>query len=185
VAIAAINGPQSIVLSGNSQRIKGLGEVLADGGIRFQSLAVSHAFHSPMMDPILDEFERRARLMKYSEPGIQFISNVTGGAIQSAETIDAGYWRKHVRGTVRFAEGLAAVLALKPTALIEVGPHPVLLGMAKTGDRELGIPALPTLRKGRDEWRCVFEALRQMYLLGARVDWNAVYSDRSTKADSA
>ena len=178
VSVAAVNGPESIVLSGRADEIGEINRRLAAKEIKAQPLAVSHAFHSPMMEPMLDEFEEHAGGFQYRAPELAFISNVTGRLLESGEPIDARYWRRHVRGTVRFWDGLEALLRQKTQVLLEMGPNPVLLGMAKMAHPELTLPCVPALRRGRDEWQCAFEALQQLYLSGVQVDWDAVYRDR-------
>lgn len=177
VSIAARNGPESIVLSGRSNEIAEVATALTEKGIKSLALTVSHAFHSPMMDPMLDEFERQAAQFEYALPGIQFVSNVSGQVFDAGASINANYWRRHVRGTVNFAEGLNSLLKQEPAALFELGPTPVLLGMAKISHPDLSIPSIPALRRGRDEWLCAFEALQQLYLLGSPISWGVVYKD--------
>jgi acyl transferase domain-containing protein/acyl carrier protein len=178
VSIAAMNGPEATVLSGKTEDITKLNDLLTSKGIRSQPLTVSHAFHSPLMEPMLDEFEQQAARLTYRHPEIDFASNVTGRMLAPGEPIDAGYWRKHVRGTVKFAQGMKALLEQKPGVVIEIGPNPILLGMAKAAHPELTLPCVPTLRRGKDEWQCAFEALQQIYLAGVPIEWSGVYRDR-------
>jgi acyl transferase domain-containing protein/NAD(P)-dependent dehydrogenase (short-subunit alcohol dehydrogenase family)/SAM-dependent methyltransferase/acyl carrier protein len=176
VAVAAINGPRSIVLSGDAKDIGQLKESLAARGIVAQALNVSHAFHSPLMEPMLDEFEQIARGIDHHVPQIDLISNLSGTYLGPSERVDADYWRRHIRSTVRFSDGIAALMDCKPAGLLEIGPDPVLLGMAKLG-LPSELPTLPSLRRGRDLWSNLYEALRQLYLLGAPIQWEEVYRD--------
>ncbi|HEX4310699.1 MAG TPA: type I polyketide synthase [Acidobacteriaceae bacterium] len=176
VAVAAVNAARSSVLSGDAREIAQLRESLAARGIAAQQLTVSHAFHSPLMDPMLDEFERIAQGIDHQPPQLDLISNVSGECLTPSERLSANYWRRHVRGTVRFADGIAALLGRAPAALLEIGPDPVLLGMAKSA-LPSGLPALPSLRKGKEIWSGLYEALRQLYLLGAPIAWEEVYRD--------
>ncbi len=178
VSIAAVNGPESIVLSGRKEEIGQINSLLLERNIKAQLLTVSHAFHSPMMEPMLEEFERKATELNYQAPETAFVSNVTGRLLTPAERMDARYWRRHVRGTVRFSQGLDTLLGQRPGVLLEIGPNPVLLGMAKLAYPDLALPGVPALRRGRDEWQCAFEALQQLYLSGVPLDWDAVYRDR-------
>jgi microcystin synthetase protein McyG len=178
VSIAAINGARSSVLSGDAAQIEEARRTLSERGVVSQRLTVSHAFHSALMDPILDDFERFASEQTYSLPKIAFVSNISGSVHSSP--VDGAYWRRHLRGAVRFADGMSSLLSLEPAALLEIGPDAVLLGMAK--------PALPgtvagvaSVHRGRDPWQSLHEALRQMFLLGVRIDWNQVYSDRACR----
>lgn len=179
VSIAAINGPETIVLSGGSKELSALGEALTAKGIKSQPLTVSHAFHSALMEPMLDAFETQARKLTYKAPEIDFVSNVTGTVLGSGESTDAGYWRRHVRGTVRFAQGLNSLLERGPRLLLELGPNPVLLGMAKAAHPEIDVPCVPVMRRGKDDWVSAFEALQQVYLAGIPIDWDGVYRDRT------
>lgn len=146
-----------------------------------QPLTVSHAFHSELMEPILDEFEMQAAKLISSEPQISLVSNVTGRVHSPADRIDARYWRRHLRGTVRFAEGFASMMSQQPVALLEIGPEPVLLSMAKPALAQSAIPSLPSLRRGKDALPTLYEALRQFYLLGVSIDWDEVYRDRPAR----
>jgi myxalamid-type polyketide synthase MxaB len=130
VAIAGVNGPKLVVISGKKERIDAITASLKEQGVRVSSLTVSHAFHSPLMDPILDEFEAVAREIEFHTPAIPLISNVTGMAIMPGEIIDAGYWRRHIRMAVQFMAGMQTLGRLDAEVFLEVGPHPTLIGMA-------------------------------------------------------
>ncbi|WP_158750017.1 type I polyketide synthase [Acidobacterium sp. S8] len=179
ISIAASNGPESVVLSGRSAELNEIGRKLSAKGIKTQPLTVSHAFHSPMMEPMLDEFERQAANFDCKIPEIEFVSNVTGGVLGKDERIDAAYWRQHVRQTVKFAQGLNSLLDHKPELLLEIGPSPVLLGMAKAAHPELTMSSAAAMQRGKDEWVSAFEALRTAYLAGVPINWAEVYRDRS------
>jgi acyl transferase domain-containing protein/NAD(P)-dependent dehydrogenase (short-subunit alcohol dehydrogenase family)/acyl carrier protein len=181
VSVAAVNGLDNTVLSGRTDQIDELAARLAAAGIKTIPLTVSHAFHSPMMEPMLDAFEKHAATLDYKQPRIEFVSNVTGRVLTDGEPTDAAYWRRHVRGTVRFNQGMDTLLAQNPSLLLEIGPNPVLLGMAKAGRPGMTVPSAPALRRGKDEWHCAFEALQQVYLTGAPIDWEGVYSDRACR----
>jgi acyl transferase domain-containing protein/acyl carrier protein len=181
VSIAAYNGPQNLVLSGRSGAVGEMAQKLAAKGIVSQPLTVSHAFHSPLMEPMLDTFQGIAEKLTYRAPQIDFVSNVTGAVLRSEERTDAAYWRKHVREPVKLAQGLEAMVARKPALIVEVGPQPVLLGLAKTAYPEMKTPAIPTMRRGQDEWQTAYEALQQAYLAGAPVDWDGVYRNREKR----
>jgi microcystin synthetase protein McyG len=178
LSIAAVNGPRSVVVSGDSVEIQQLRDLLATRGLASQSLTVSHAFHSALMEPILDEFESRAEKLTCAQPEIALVSNVSGKVHSSSDRIDASYWRKHIRGTVRFADGLSALMAQQPAALLEIGPEPVLLGMAKPALSQSPIPSLASQRRGKDVLQSLYEALRELYLLGTPIEWDQVYRDR-------
>jgi len=133
---------------------------------------VSHAFHSPLMDPVLGEFERVAGGVRYGEPRIGVVSNVTGRVAGAAELCRPGYWREHLREAVRFADGIRAAAEHGCDIFLELGPDPTLVAM---GQRCVAEPEraawLASLRPGRDDWRQVSEALAALYVRGVAVDW--------------
>jgi microcystin synthetase protein McyG len=181
VNIAAVNASRNVVVSGDSTQIQRLRDLLVGKGIVAQSLTVSHAFHSVLMEPILNEFEERAAKLVYDAPAISLISNVSGKMHSSQERTDAAYWRKHIRSTVRFSEGLASLMEQRPAALLEIGPDPVLLGMAKPSLAHSSVACCASLRRGKDAWTSLYEAVRQFYLLGAPIQWSGIYEDRSVR----
>ena len=178
LSIAAVNGLRSLVVSGDAGQIEQLRGQLAARGLASQPLTVSHAFHSALMEPILDEFESRAERLPCAQPEIALVSNVSGKVHSSSDRIDASYWRKHIRGTVRFADGFSALMARQPVALLEIGPDPVLLGMAKPALSQSPIPLLASQRRGKDTLQSLYVALRELYLLGTPIAWDQVYVDR-------
>ncbi len=179
--IAAVNGSRNVVVSGDSTQIQRLRDLLAGKGIVAQLLTVSHAFHSVLMEPILDEFEQRAAKLTYDAPAIPLVSNVSGKIHSSQERTDASYWRKHIRSTVRFSEGFASLMEQRPAALLEIGPDPVLLGMAKPSLAHSSVACCASLRRGKDTWATLYETVRQLYLQGVHVQWSGVYEDRSVR----
>ncbi|NEQ18469.1 MAG: acyltransferase domain-containing protein, partial [Moorea sp. SIO3E2] len=130
VAIAAINGPQSIVISGESEAVRAIATNLESETIKTKQLQVSHAFHSPLMEPMLVEWEALANQIAYNQPKIPIISNVTGTTADSSITT-AQYWVNHVRQPVRFAQSMEALDKLGSEVFLEVGPKPILLGMGR------------------------------------------------------
>ncbi len=181
VNIAAVNASRNVVVSGDSTQIERLRNLLAERGLVAQPLTVSHAFHSVLMEPILEEFEQRAAKLSYDAPAVPLISNVSGQLHTSQDRPDASYWRKHIRSTVRFSEGFGSLMEQRPAALLEVGPDPVLLGMAKPALAYSSVSACASLRRGKDAWVNLYETVRQFYLLGVHIEWNRVYEDRSVR----
>ena len=131
VAIAAINGPKNIVISGESSVIELLDQFFQSRGILTQPLNVSHAFHSPFMDPILDEFENEARQFFFRPPQLPCISNLTGTLMPHSQPLDAVYWRRHLREPVQFLSGIKTLENLGVEMIIEVGPQAVLSGLTR------------------------------------------------------
>jgi acyl transferase domain-containing protein/acyl carrier protein len=179
VSVAAFNGPGNLVLSGPDEEITVIASALRAAGIGTHKLQVRTAFHSPLMDPILDAFEAAARSIPFSPARIPFVSNVTGRAIAPGETLDARYWRIHLRSPVRFESGVRALVERGCGAFLEIGPGTTLLGMAgkclSEGDRLL----LPSLRPNREDWEQVLETVAALYARGFPVDWKAFDRGRS------
>jgi phthiocerol/phenolphthiocerol synthesis type-I polyketide synthase C len=173
VSIAAINGPTSVVVSGERQAVEAIAEDLDTEGIKTTFLAVSHAFHSPLMEPVLESFARVAEKVAYSAPQIELISNVTGGL--STDIASSQYWVDHIRQPVRFAAGMKALDELDCALFVEIGPKPLLLGMGRQCLPDAAERIwLPSLRQGVSDWQQLFQSLGSMYLHGFPVDWAGV-----------
>ncbi|WP_246844564.1 SDR family NAD(P)-dependent oxidoreductase, partial [Hydrocoleum sp. CS-953] len=170
VAIAAINGPKSVVISGEATAVAEIVKTLESEKIKAKKLQVSHAFHSPLMDPMLAEWEAVAKELNYNQPEIPVISNVTGGVADESITTPK-YWVDHVRQPVRFAQGMDALQKQGVEIFLEVGPKPILLGM---GRRCLPANAgvwLPSLRPDAAQFPEMLSSLGALYVRGVKVDW--------------
>ena len=177
VSVAAVNGPNQVVISGLAASVdKIVGRLEADG-IRTQSLAVSHAFHSPMMEPMLDDFEQLVREVRLSPPRFPIVSNVTGQPVTD-ELTDPVYWRRHVRQTVHFADGIAALAGQGYQVFLEIGPKPILSGLGKQCLPDDNVVWLPSLRSGRDDWSVLLDSLGELFSRGAEIDWRGFDRDR-------
>src|SRR5436309_2144038 len=108
-SIAAVNGPGAIVISGRRLAIRSISDALERDGVSIKPMSAARAFHSPLMDPILDEFERVAAEVQFSAPRIPLVRNVDGRLSDAGDVLDAGYWRRHIREPVRFKEGMDAL----------------------------------------------------------------------------
>ncbi|RSM86178.1 type I polyketide synthase, partial [Streptomyces sp. WAC 01420] len=176
VSIAAINGPTSVVVSGVAAVVDEIAEGWKAAGHRARRLTVSHAFHSPLMEPMLAEFGQVAAQLDYHQPRTPVVSNVTGELVTS---YDAGYWVRHVREAVRFADGVRFLAGQGVTAFIELGPDGVLSGMGQSclpeDERTLFVPVL---RKDRDEAHTLTTALARAHTHGVAVDWQAHFAGR-------
>ncbi|MEV0186840.1 type I polyketide synthase, partial [Streptomyces sp. NPDC050625] len=170
VGIAAINGPQSVVVSGAEDVVVALGEAFRERGRRTSRLKVSHAFHSPLMDPMLEEFGAVVRGLTFSEPRIPVVSNLTG---RLAEPYTSEYWVRHVRDAVRFADGVRTLHELGVTTFVEIGPGGVLSGMAQGCVDD--IVTVPVLRADYPEPQALTTAYAQLHVNGAEVDWHAFF----------
>jgi acyl transferase domain-containing protein/acyl carrier protein len=174
VSIAAINSPENCVISGETTALQEIITKLAAQGIKSRRLAVSHAFHSPQMDTILDEFERLAGSIRMSSPQVKLVANVTA-RFAAEEITRPGYWRQHIRQPVRFMESITLLHQLGCNAFVEIGPNPTLLSMAQ---RCLPEPEpslwLPSLRKGRNDWETMLASLGELYTGGHEINWRGV-----------
>ncbi|MDJ0724562.1 MAG: alpha/beta fold hydrolase [Prochloraceae cyanobacterium] len=168
LSIAAINGDKSIVISGESSAIEKAVAKLEKKKIR--RLNVSHAFHSPLMDGMLDDFAKVARKINYSQPKIKLVSNLTGEIINE-EIATAQYWVDHVRGTVKFAKGLNCLAENNCQIFLEIGPKPVLLNMARHYSQIKGL-YLASLRSDSDDLKEILSSLSALYLQGIEIDWS-------------
>ncbi|MFI1920516.1 type I polyketide synthase [Nocardia sp. NPDC020380] len=175
VSIAALNGPASTVISGAEESVSEIESILAAGGVKTTRLRVSHAFHSPLMEPMLDAFREVARSVRYSAPHIPIVSNVSGTIAADGDPTDPEYWVRHVRAAVRFADGIRAAVTAGAELFVEVGPDRVLSAMAREVTGELGrdIPAVPIVRKGWEESRSIADAAARLHVSGIAVDWRA------------
>lgn len=177
VSIAAVNGPTSVVLSGKQESVATIVANLEADGIKTRSLNVSHAFHSPLMEPMLAEFERVARQIVFRKPKLALVSNVTG-TLATAEIATADYWVDHVKAPVRFADGITTLAAQGYTVFVEIGPKPTLLGMGQQSlDATPERAWLPSLRSGKGEWQQMLSSLGELYVRGIKVDFAGLYHD--------
>lgn len=169
VSIAATNGPDNTVISGETPAVQKILDELTRLGTASKSLSVSHAFHSPLMDSILDEFEAFAKGVKYSDPQHVIISNLTGESLPQIS--GASYWRDHIRSEVKFTKGMEAISSLGIDAFIEIGPAPVLLGLGKRCLPESSALWLPSVRQNQDDWQIVLDSLGKLYTQGEDINW--------------
>jgi acyl transferase domain-containing protein/acyl carrier protein len=173
LSIAAVNGPDQTVVSGAAAAVDSICRHFTERGVRCQPLTVSHAFHSDLIEPILDAFEAELLRTRLAAPRLRLISNLTGQVAQSDDISRPGYWRRHARNTVRFGDGLKA-LAARADCVVEIGPHPTLLSCAGAVLGDEGPRRIASLRKGSPDWEHMLDALASVYLMGAQIDWRAV-----------
>ncbi|OJG07804.1 Erythronolide synthase, modules 3 and 4 [Pseudonocardia autotrophica] len=173
VAIAAVNGPSSVVVSGEEDATLAVAARLAEQGRRTSRLRVSHAFHSPLMDPMLAEFAAVAEGLSYAEPRIPLVSTLTG-APATVELCDPGYWVRHVREAVRFADGVGALTDAGARMFLEIGPAGVLTALAARSAPEATAVALQRTDRGEEE--ATVAALGALHVAGTAVDWEAVHA---------
>ncbi|MEE1784441.1 SDR family NAD(P)-dependent oxidoreductase [Streptomyces sp. SP17BM10] len=169
VSIAAVNGPTSVVVSGTEEAVAAIEAHFADR--RTTRLRVSHAFHSPLMDPMLADFREVLNGLTYNAPSIPLVSNLTGALAEGVQGPD--YWVRHVREAVRFADGVRTLHEAGVTRFLELGPDGVLTAMAaETLPAHAATAA--ALRKDRPEEPALLEALARLHVCGAGPDWAAV-----------
>ena len=174
VSIAAVNAPQSIVISGDGMAVDMVVSRLKRRGVKTTALKVSHAFHSQMMDPILEEFRSVAQSIDYKSPRKILISNITGKP-WSDKQLSADYWVDHLRGAVRFADGIAYAQLKKFQTFVEIGPKPTLLGLGRASvPPEFGT-WLPSFRP-KSEWSTLLSSVGQLYVRGVEINWLEFYS---------
>ncbi|MFF4218252.1 type I polyketide synthase [Streptomyces nondiastaticus] len=176
VSVAAVNGPRSVVISGAEDAVLEIAEVFKQQGRKTSRLTVSHAFHSPLMDPMLDDFAQIVRGLTFSEPRIPVVSNLTGELV---DAYTADYWVRHVREAVRFADGIRTLGDLGVTTFVEAGPGSVLSGMAQACLD--GAVTVPAVRAGSPEPEAITGAVAQLHVHGVPVDWHAFFAGRGAR----
>jgi acyl transferase domain-containing protein/thioesterase domain-containing protein/acyl carrier protein len=171
VSIAAVNGPKNTVISGDADAVDAIVQTFEAQKVSCKRLTVSHAFHSPLMDPMLDEFEAAARAIQYRAPRIPVVSNLTGRLVTESDVFDAPYWRAHLRQAVQFDGGIRALHEAGYSLFLESGPAPVLSGMGVRCLPRGAATWLPSLSKGKDDWAVVLGSVQKLYVSGVAVDW--------------
>ncbi|MFJ2597168.1 type I polyketide synthase [Streptomyces erythrochromogenes] len=174
VVVAAVNGPRSVVLSGAAEPLEELAGRLTAAGVRSKRLAVSHAFHSPLMDPMLDEFHEVVTGLAFAAPAVPVVSCLTGAPLTAAEACDPGFWVRHVREPVRFHDAVDGLPADGAGAFLELGPEPALAPMLEESLALRPTPGAVVPAGGAAEERAVLAALARLHLLGVPVAWRSV-----------
>ncbi|WP_425426486.1 SDR family NAD(P)-dependent oxidoreductase [Amycolatopsis australiensis] len=173
VSVAAVNGPEAVVVSGDAGAVEAIAAQFAES----KRLRVSHAFHSPHMDPVLAGFRAVAETVSYAPPKIPVVSNVTG---EPADVGSAEYWTRHIRAAVRFHDGLRWLAAHRVTRFVTPGPGGDTAAMAAECVPDALV--VPVLRRGRPEARTFTEAVGRLHVAGFSPDWTAVFAGRGARA---
>ncbi|WP_434095081.1 SDR family NAD(P)-dependent oxidoreductase, partial [Streptomyces albidoflavus] len=181
VSVAAVNGPSSVVVSGAEDAVEAVAEVFRELGRRVSRLRVSHAFHSPLMEPMLDAFHEVLRDLSFAEPRLPVVSNVSGRIAEPGELTTPDYWVRHVREAVRFDDGVQALAEEDVTRFVELGPDGVLSGMARASAGEDAV-LVPLLRKDREEVAVALSALAELHVRGVSAGWGAVLDGTGGRA---
>lgn len=174
VSIAAVNAPQHVVLSGDRVTLNRLRERFTSAGLICRFLSTSHAFHSPLMEPILEEFHAVAAGLNYAKPRLTWISNLDGEPMDKAP--DADYWTRHLRETVRFAAGIRR-LGQSHRLFLEIGPCPVLSRLGAQCLPDPQVQWLPSLQPEADDWLVMLGSLARLYVAGVNPDWEGFDQD--------
>ncbi|RLV10045.1 polyketide synthase [Streptomyces griseocarneus] len=186
VSVAALNGPQTTVISGDREAVAAVAARFRADGRKTKRLQVSHAFHSPHMDGVLDEFRAVAGGLTYHAPEIPVVSNVTGRIATTAELCSPDYWTRHIRATVRYADGVRLLRSEGVTSYLELGPGG-LTAMTReslaASDGRPGAAVVPLLRNSRPEDHTVTTALAEAFVRGAPVDWTPLTGWAEARVD--
>ncbi|MEU8779800.1 type I polyketide synthase, partial [Streptomyces sp. NPDC048606] len=175
--IAAVNGPTSVVISGGDEAVATVVDRLSSSGRKMKALKVSHAFHSQLMDPMLDAFRQIAAAVTFGTPTLPIVSTLTGRIVPAEEFGTPDYWVRHVREAVRFADAVRTLADEGVDTFLEVGPGGVLSALAQEnlgGDEVV----VPVLRTDRGEEEAVTTALARLHVHGTAVDWQTVFAGR-------
>jgi acyl transferase domain-containing protein len=181
LSLAAVNSPRLCVVAGTPEAVGGLEERLRARGVEGRRLHTSHAFHSEMMEPILEPFAELVRGLRLQPPRLPYVSNVTGTWVTAAEATDAGYWARHLRRTVRFADGVGVLLKEGGRVLLEVGPGRTLgtlvQGQAEKSSAPVVFDSLPRPNAKASDLEHVLKTLGRLWAAGVEVDWKGFYAD--------
>ena len=184
LSLAAVNSPSSCVASGSEEAIAALEAHWREAGRKTKRLEVSHAFHSPLMEPMLEPFAALTATLTYNPPQIPIVSCLTGEPLSPEQATDPAYWVAHARQPVRFAEAVSTLAAQGATSFLELGPDPVLCAMARQcleGEGQEPILA-PTLRQGRAEPETLIGALAAAHVSGSSPEWSAFFAGTGARA---
>ncbi|MBZ0257106.1 SDR family NAD(P)-dependent oxidoreductase, partial [bacterium] len=179
LCIAAVNAPQQCVVAGAADEIGLFQQALDAKGTRCTRLRTSHAFHSSMMDPVLDEFHEFLQTIPLHEPQRPFVSNRSGDWITSEQAASPDYWAAHLRNPVRFADGVA-LLCREQCALLELGPGNTLCALAMQSDAGgVCVPSLPRETDAQADVGLIHKSLGALWAAGVEVDWRGYHSDEA------
>lgn len=174
VTIATVNGPHAVVVSGRADAVAAIDEIAQAAGRQTKALEVSHAFHSPLMDPILDELTQVAASMRISSPKIPILSNTSGDFF--GDSIKPEYWSAQVRNAVLFHQGMQKIIDAGCSLIVEIGPHPALTPAVVTAFDSASLQAVPTLRKDKKDASNLLNSLASLYVNGATLKFERLFT---------
>jgi natural product biosynthesis luciferase-like monooxygenase protein len=177
VSLAALNGPENTVISGREEAIQLVTQRLEASAVRTHILPVSHAFHSPLVDPMLDAFEQVAREVAFAPLRLPLVCNLTGQLINVGEILDAHYWRRQTRESVQFATGIRTLAAHGYELFLELGPTPMLSSMGKRCLPDKKATWLSSLQRDQDDWHTLLHSLASLYCHGFDPNWSGFACD--------
>jgi phthiocerol/phenolphthiocerol synthesis type-I polyketide synthase E len=181
LSIAAVNGPQQVVVSGEEEAIGELCQRMEQAGIEHQRVQIDVAAHSPLVERILDRYEGHVRAVKKGEPQGRYISNVSGKWVKNEEAMDARYWRRQLRESVRFSDGVKELVEAGAEVMVEVGPGQTLSSLVKMQKKDRQAKwVMGTMRhpqKEQDDRQYLTEAIGKLWMAGVEVDWSKYYAD--------
>jgi len=175
VSVAAYNGPSNTVVAGPTAALRGLVADAESTGLQARRLAVSHAFHTQAMAPMLEAFERELRQLSFSPPNRPLVSNLTG-QLAGPEMAQPDYWCDQVLSPVRFAEGVDTLVAQGGQVFLEIGARPTLIGMARQCSDDPSLSYWPSLVPGQSDWEAIFTSLAGLWRSGFTVDWQGFHA---------
>ncbi|MFG1380954.1 SDR family NAD(P)-dependent oxidoreductase [Xanthobacter versatilis] len=180
VSIAAVNAPRSTVISGRRAAVEAIAAGFEAKGVKARALTTSHAFHSPLMQPMMAAFRALAESVAYGTLDIPILSNLTG-RLETTALASADYWCRHVLAPVRFLDGISAAAARGISLFVEIGPRPVLCALGReTLDGAPGADGrqwLASLRRPGTDWRTLLDSLGRLHLAGVEIDWAGFDAD--------
>jgi len=175
VAIATVNGPHAVVISGRAETVAEVGAMAQTAGRQIKALEVSHAFHSPLMDPILNELTQAASSMRITPPRIPILSNTSGDFF--GDEVKPEYWSGQVRNAVLFHQGMEKIINAGCLLVVEIGPHPALTPVVVTAFDSPNLQTMPTLRKDKKDAANMLGALSTLYVNGAPLKFERLFSN--------
>ncbi|MDT0527723.1 SDR family NAD(P)-dependent oxidoreductase [Micromonospora sp. DSM 115977] len=181
VGVAAVNGPASVVVSGAVDALDELERAWRDRGVRTRRLTVSHAFHSPLMEPVLERFRGIVERLDFAAPALPIVSNLTGALADADEIRTADYWVRHVREAVRYADGIAALRDAGVDTFLEVGPQSVLTAMTADALPDDDVLTVAAQRRDRPQAQALLAALAELHVHGVPVAWQEWFADTGAR----